>query len=744
MDEGSGRPELADSFVARIASTPDGLWRAQSLLDHLVETGERAAAFAEPFGAQDWARLAGRLHDLGKYQPVWQDYIRRTTGFWTDAPAASKGSIRHAIVGAIYVIDQLGDLGRLVAYPVAGHHAGLSDWFPSAIQPGALQAQLRSHDLLDTTLRQPIPQEILGVALPTVPKVATAEGLHLWIRMLFSCLVDADSLDAERHDHGERPALREAWMDLTDLVQPLQSHLEGLPRGGPIDHLRTSIRHQAVARHREPAGFFSLTVPTGGGKTLTSLEFAVRHAVHHGKNRVIYAIPYLSIIEQTAEVFRNALGKRLAVLVHHSNLDPDTTDEESKVSGENWDAPVVVTTVVQLFESLFGSGRSRSRKIHNIANSVLVLDEIQLLPPQFLQPITSVLNELVHAYGVSVVLSTATQPSLEPHDVPGQRFKGLSGVRELMDDPVGLSTQLDRVSVEWPADLDRRMSWEHVAKQLLAQRQVLSVVNTRADCRELASLLPEEAIHLSALMCAEHRSAVIKRIKADLAADLPLRVVSTQLVEAGVDIDFPVVFRAMAGLDSIAQAAGRCNREGSPDRGRVVVFIPPKPSPIGHLRKGEQATRALLSSHGPAVALTPAGFRRYFDLLYASTDLDEFNIVRLLADGAFRGEFPFRTVGALFQMIAKDGSGTVLVGYDQHARKLLDDLDRIGPDKKLLRRLQRYTVSVHQGHVQKLLATGEIREIVSGVYALVDNDRYHPRFGLLVDDPPMAMEGLLI
>lgn len=562
--------------------------------------------------------------------------------------------------------------------------------------------------------------------------------------MLFSCLVDADSLDAERHDHVDRPALRESWKGLVELAEQLQLHLDGLPRRGRINELRTGIRHQAVARHTNPPGFFSLTVPTGGGKTLTSLDFAIKHAIHHGKVRVIYAIPYLSIIEQTAEVFRDVLGGRLAVLEHHSNLDPDTTDEESKVSGENWDAPVVVTTVVQLFESLFAAGRSRSRKVHNIANSVLVLDEVQLLPPQFLTPITSVLNELVRAYGVSVILSTATQPSLAPDDGPGQRFKGISGVRELMDDPVALSTQLDRVHVEWPVNLDERQAWDAVADQIRAEPQVLCVVNARADCRTLVSLLPEDTVHLSALMCAEHRSAVVKRIKADLAAGLPLRVVSTQLVEAGVDIDFPVVFRALAGLDSIAQAAGRCNREGKIERGRVVVFVPPKPAPIGHLRKAEQATRALLSSLGPANALTPGGFRRYFELLYASMNLDEFDITRLLSEGAIRGEFPFRTVSAQFQMIAKDGSGTVLVGYGDRGRDLLGRLDRFGPERALLRSLQRFTVSVHQGHVQRLLTTGQIREIVSGVYTLVNGDRYHPRFGLLVDDPPMAMEGLLI
>lgn len=738
------RSEASEAFVARISRSADGRWRAQSLLDHLVGTGEMAAVFAEPFGASDWARLAGRLHDLGKYQPAWQDYIRRITGFWTDEPAARRGSISHAIVGAVHAVERLGDIGRLLAYPIAGHHAGLPDWHSSPSQPtGNLASRLADRDLWKLVLRQSIPTDITEVRGSTIPRIATAEGMHLWIRMLFSCLVDADSLDAERFHDDSRSSTRDRWRALSDLLPVLDGHLAGLPRRGAIDDHRTNIRVQAVSRIAEPPGFFSLTVPTGGGKTLTSLEFAIRHALHHGQRRVIYAIPYVSIIEQTAEVFRKALGDRYAVLEHHANLDPKDTDEESVLAAETWDAPIVVTTIVQLFESLFGSGRGRSRKVHNIAGSVLVLDEAQLLPPQFLHPITSILTELVRGYSVSVVLSTATQPALGPRATPGRQFKGIEGVRELMDAPETLWPALDRVEVTWPADLGERSTWEDVATRLLAERQVLCVVNTRADCRRLTSLLPDDTIHLSALMCAEHRSAVIADIKTRLQADQPLRVVSTQLVEAGVDIDFPVVFRALAGLDSIAQSAGRCNREGRLDRGRVVVFVPPGPAPIGHLRKGEQATRALLSAAGTDDVLTPAGFRRYFDLLYSSVELDKEGIVAMLTEGAHRGEFPFKTVAAKFQLIAEEGSATILVPFGDTGLELLERLERVGPERWLLRRLQRFTVSVHQGHVRRLLAIGAIHEVGDDMYALLDQERYDPRLGLVVDESSVVMEGLL-
>jgi CRISPR-associated endonuclease/helicase Cas3 len=735
------RSERPERFVARIVREKDGSWRQQALLDHLIGTGELAAVFAGPFGAGEWARLAGRLHDLGKYQPAWQNYIRRTTGFWTDEPAVRAP---HAIVGAIHAVGRFGDIGRLLAYSIAGHHAGLPDWHSSSVQPtGYLANRLADRERWELVLREPIPLEITEPAMPPLPAIATAEGMHLWIRMLFSCLVDADSLDAERFADVSRTSTRDAWNDLAQLLPALDGYLAGLPRRGAIDDLRTDIRAQAVSRITERPGFFSLTVPTGGGKTLTSLEFAIRHALQHGQQRVIYAIPYVSIIEQTAEVFRKALGDRFAVLEHHANLDPKDTDEESELAAETWDAPIVVTTIVQLFESLFGSTRGRSRKVHNIAGSVLVLDEAQLLPPQFLNPITSILSELVRGYGVSVVLSTATQPALGPRLTSGRPFRGIEGVRELMDAPETLWPALDRVTITWPADLDERYTWEDVATKLVVERQVLCVVNTRADCRRLTELMPDDTVHLSALMCAEHRSTVIAGIKARLKADERLRVVSTQLVEAGVDIDFPVVFRALAGLDSIAQSAGRCNREGRLDRGRVQVFVPPTPAPIGHLRKGEQATRALLSSMSADEALTPAGFRRYFDLLYSSIELDKEGIVAMLTEGAHRGEFPFKTVAAKFQLIAEEGSGTVLVPFGDTGLELVERLEGIGPERWLLRRLQRFTVSIHQGHVRGLLAIGAIREVGQDTYTLVERERYDPRLGLVVDDLSVVMEGLL-
>jgi len=325
----------------------------------------------------------------------------------------------------------------------------------------------------------------------------------------------------------------------------------------------------------EPPGIYTLTVPTGGGKTLSSMGFALNHAVKYGKHRVIYVIPYTSIIEQTADQFRAIFGE--AVIEHHSNLD--STDEakenaRSRLACENWDAPVIVTTTVQFFESLFASRTSRCRKLHNIVNSVVILDEAQLLPPDFLAPILEALKELQKNYGVTVVFCTATQPALGPHKTMDFDFKGIDGMKEIMDDPAMLHKALKRTEIRQVRNLEP-LTWDDVAGEITNNESVLCIVNRRDDARTLWELLPEGSIHLSALMCGAHRVRKIKEIKERLRNGVPTRVVSTQLVETGVDVDFPVVYRAMAGLDSIAQAAGRCNREGLRAKGKVFVFTPP-------------------------------------------------------------------------------------------------------------------------------------------------------------------------
>jgi CRISPR-associated endonuclease/helicase Cas3 len=675
----------------------------------------RAAGFAAVFGSADWGYLAGLYHDVGKCHPRFQGHLLASSGYDPSAGSAAR-DFDHAIAGASLAIERFPTAGKLLAYVIAGHHAGLADWVSPDSSEGSLSIRLhrRSANLRETLATAGLPVDVLEAAAPTTAApLRTEEALHLWARMLFSCVVDADSLDAEAFAHPEREAARAAWQTLGELERNLQRKLADLPTDGPLNALRTQVREQAMRHAADAPGFFSLTVPTGGGKTLSSLAFALAHARAHGQRRVIYAIPYLSIIEQTAKVFRDAVGAD--VLEHHSSIDVDDTDWRSALAAENWDAPLVVTTTVQLFESLFASKRNRCRKLHNIAGSVLILDEAQLLPTDLLEPILSALRVLVGGFGVTVVLCTATQPALGHHERPdGTRFVGLSGVRELASDPVELTRRLERVTVKWPPDLSVPTPWTEVAAQLAEERQVLCVVNARADARTLAALVPDSR-QLTALMCAEQRTEVLVDIQDRLRAGDVVRVVSTQLVEAGVDIDFPVVWRALGGLDSVAQAAGRCNREGKLERGRVHVFVPPNPSPVGHLRHGEQATRSLLAATGGHGLLGPDGYRRYFERLYSvAGSLDRSGILPKLTKDAVLLQFAFRTAGELFKMIEDSGT-TVVVPYGdgvehiEALRRLAAQGER--PDRLLLRRLQRFTVSLRACEVAELDRLGGLERI---------------------------------
>ncbi|MGA2514434.1 MAG: CRISPR-associated endonuclease Cas3'' [Candidatus Limnocylindrales bacterium] len=715
---GEDRPNLLAHLVLDRAT---GVWRLQGLLEHLQEAARRAGEFAEPFASADWGRVAGLWHDLGKAQPAWQRYLLANSGYDT----TGAGRVPHSMAGAEYAVERLGPAGHVLAYVIGGHHAGLAD-------AGPLSAALQESTLLANALESgSLPTEILDAPAPEIRQVAGSdEGLHLWIRMLYSCLVDADSLDAEHFESPDRSDARVSWPTLEQIESRLTQSVECLPRGGAVNAVRWQVRDEVMPHAGDEPGFFSLTVPTGGGKTLTSLSFALAHARANRMRRIIYAIPYLSIIEQTADIFRKAVGE--GVLEHHSNLDTDGQEDRDRLAAENWDAPLIVTTTVQLFESLFASRRGRCRKLHNIAGSVIVLDEAQLLPPDYLEPVLSALWLLVAGYGVSVVLCTATQPALASGARSGRTFKGLDDVRELVLDPDALATRLDRVAVEWPSDPSQRTQWDEVAAWLAGERQALCVVNTRSDAAALSALVPG-SVHLSASMCAEHRARKLAAIKERLVAGSEVRVVSTQLIEAGVDIDFPVVFRALTGLDSIAQSAGRCNREGNLSRGRVVVFMPPKPCPIGHLRQGEGATKSLLSTADDASSLLrPDGFRRYFDRLYGDLpSLDAQGILPLLQQDARSLHVDFRSASEKFRMIDNEGTATVLVPFERGAA-LIAELKRYGPDKTRLRRLQRYSVTLYAREFGRLRAFDGVDEIAPELFAVTPGF-YDDDLGVVVD-----------
>jgi len=668
----------------------------QSLEAHLKNVAECASRFAESFQSSDWAWNAGWIHDLGKADSRFQAYLLRENGMDdSDYDGSGNGRVNHSSAGAALVEEMFNKpkrpIGRALAYLGAGHHAGLPDWFESDTGAAALRIRLeegRSNlDRIRAWSKQ-LFHNLRQIIKP--PSFVKKESFHLWVRMLYSCLVDADYLDTEAFMQPEQNNCRSGFTSLEELKAVFDTHMEqkvATSSKTPVNVIRHEVLSACRSAAMKASGLFSLTVPTGGGKTLSAMAFALDHAVKHSKTRIIYVIPYTSIIEQTAATLASILGVQ-NVVEHHSNLDPERETQRSRLAAENWDAPIIVTTNVQFFESLYSAKSSRCRKLHNIVNSVIILDEAQLLPPELLKPCVHAMNQLVEDYGVTMLLSTATQPALPE----------LDEACEIIPDPPSLYERLRRTEITFPNSLHEPTKWQEVAEQLQQHDQVLCIVNTRRDCHDLYKLMPKGTIHLSALMCGEHRSETIKTIKERLAGGQTTRVVSTQLVEAGVDMDFPVVYRALSGLDSIAQAAGRCNREGNLNAQRrlgvVRVFVPPKPSPPGLLLKGEGTTIELrsLPDFNPQA---PGIYTRYFNLFYSMVNDTGAAILKdLTPSDPFVLDVAFRTVGERFKLIRDDQQRPLFVHYDEKSDSLIKQLHFSGPNRDLLRKLQRFTVNL--------------------------------------------------
>ncbi|MCL6591667.1 MAG: CRISPR-associated endonuclease Cas3'' [Firmicutes bacterium] len=732
-------------FIAHVRKNDDGTWAAPHLLsEHIKGTASRAEAFAEKFQSGKWGEAAGAGHDAGKGRPVWQRNIRNRSGYGYDEEAhleGKNGKIPHAIHGAKLAEELFGKgIGRVLAYCIAGHHAGLPDWSGAE---GAGQASLQFQESRVKDLNE-VGAFILEMMRQVKPdrapwQFSSGLDMSLWIRMLYSCLVDADFLDTEAYMDPLQASIRSGYCTIAELQERFYrfaGHLDETAEDTSVNRIRRMIRSRCLQMAQEPQGIFSLSVPTGGGKTLSSLAFGLEHAVRHGLDRIIYVIPYTSIIEQNADVFRAAIGPD-QVVEHHSSLDEDESSLKSRLASENWDAPVIVTTSVQFFESLFAAKSSRCRKLHNIAKSVVVLDEAQLIPVEYLAPVLETLQLLVDHYRVSIVISTATQPAFGERFVDGKPFKGLKAIREIMgndDDVKELYDSLQRFRIQLPEDLYAPSTWEDIATELRQYDQVLCIVSSRADCRELHKLMPEGTFHLSALMCGQHRSEVIEKIKGKLKNKEPVRVISTQLVEAGVDFDFPVVYRALAGLDSIAQAGGRCNREGKlPAPGKVVVFISPKVPPPGILRKAADTTRGIFLSHYQD-PLNYSMFEKYFSELYwKANSLDKEGIIPLLSREYRECGFYFRKAAEKFQIIDGDAQKTILVRYGE-GEKFINLLKSKGPERWLMRKLQRYTVNIYNNDFNQMRLRGAIEEVYPKIFALSSNLDYSADTGLLTDE----------
>ena len=746
--------------------TEDG--KVQTLSEHAEAVAELASGFAAEFNNADWAAAAAMWHDLGKADPSWQNYIR------------GKGSrtVNHAEAGAQYAYCNMQTkkpLEKTISYLIAGHHAGLPDWYEGSGK--SLKSILANNDY-DEIIKIPEIKDICDFKLPSSmlfglnkPSPDLFEHLHLWVRILYSCLVDADFLDTERFMTPDTFKLRGKFVDLTELKKRFDVYMNektAHTQASRLNEIRVGVLASCRKKARCKPGFFSLNVPTGGGKTLSSMAFALEHALAHNRRRIIVAIPYTSIIEQTAKVYKygtdvDALIEEYKkqdkylfgeenVLEHHSNFDFDKKNEadilqRQKLATENWDAPVIVTTNVQLFESLFNAHSAHCRKLHNIVNSIIILDEVQMLPPDYLKSILSVLRGLVEYFGVTVVLCTATQPAFEGTiGSDTARFDGIPRdlITPIIDNPAELTKELKRIKINTDYVREKIPDWKSLADKLCDFEQVLCIVSTRKDCRDLHALMPVGTIHLSALMCPEERSEIISDIKNKLQNGDTVRVISTQLVECGVDMDFPVVFRALAGMDSIAQAAGRCNREGNiKDLGVVYVFSPPSRIPSGLLRKGADATKSILEKYDYKIELTPELYKEYFKLYFGSVnDFDKPDFESAMKKESKHENFQFRTLSDAYHLIDSSYQGSVIIRYtSQKTGKsnaaFIDKLIADGPDRTVMRKLGRYSVNLPLKEITQLLQKGRLIQPFDDIAVYVQNqtDRnlYQPGLGLVAD-----------
>ena len=674
---------------SRKADEP-GEW--QQLEEHLRAVAGMAEMFA-PAGWEEQARLAGLLHDAGKYQAAFQKYIAENVDASNEGKRG-KG-VQHAIVGAALAM-RIGSTSLPAVLAIQAHHGALRS-VPEA--QNAIKANGR--ELLRNAERDGLPPALGLGAAPVLPEEArrNACALAMGTRFVFSSLVDADLLDTECW--SKREPRQTAAASIPELAGRVEASCRERVReasSSPLNHIRSEVLNACFRSAELAPGTFTLTVPTGGGKTLSGLAFALRHAVRHGLRRVIVVAPYTSILEQMVEVYRAVLGAE-NVVEHHSSLDPDRETDRNRQACENWDAPVVVTTSVQFFETLYGARNRRCRKLHRVARSVVFLDEVQTFPEHLLEPIHAALDLLTRHFGASVVHSTATQPRLALRGSPQAPREIVPEYREHFPVIAG------RFQLEVLGHIDEPVSVERLARETGSLPTVLAIVHRRSEAEALARLLGPECLHLSARMCADHRTEVLAEVKRRLQAGEPCRLVATQLIEAGVDVDFPVVFRALAGLEILAQAAGRCNREMRLEGpGRFVVFRASSQPPAESLKRGLGKTMKFFRNGLPNLA-DPDLFAAYSQELLLGLDgnLDANNVL------SYENTLDFPEVEKRFRMI-EDAGVPVVADYGE-AWDRVRALRKAGPSREGFRRLQRFTVSLRLHEIGHLRALGVVETL---------------------------------
>lgn len=691
----------------------------QSIEAHLKGTGELAETFAAEFGAAANGKLCGLAHDIGKYSDEFQLRLR------------GGKKVDHATAGAIECFKIK---AAFEAVCVIGHHSGL----PNV-----------GHKDADTTESQTFFGRKLRAEQGGIPDYRKNWNGHIalpqdyfrpsgrgfatafYIRMLYSCLVDADYIDTETFMNGD--AGRGNYEPLSALCDKLTAYISKWNNPTrEIDILRQKILNSCIEKASAPRGFFSLTVPTGGGKTVASMAFALNHAAANSMKRIIYVIPYTSIIEQNAKVFRDILGQE-NVVEHHSSVsyelseNADELEYRSALATENWDAPVIVTTAVQFFESLYANRSSKCRKLHNIANSVIIFDEAQMIPSNNLRPCVAAIAELVRAYNATAVLCTATQPAIDEMLL---EYSKKESVVELCPDVDGMFEKFRRTSFE----KEGRLTTDELVSRLESQQQVLCIVNTRKFAQEVYEALPSEGrFHLSTLMCPVHRKQKLDEIRERLKSGKTCRVVSTSLIEAGVDVDFPRVFREMAGLDSILQAAGRCNREGKRSAESSIVTVFESENKVNKLIavNRDAAEETVRDWTQPNTTSTiERYFKAYRDFLRND---DKSGVITASEKGISGCGLPFEWIAKEFKLI-DENTFTVYISVGE-GKELISRLREGERSRELYRKAGMYSVSIYENHFNALINAGAAEPFGDDAAILTDLSLYSDEKGLATDVP---------
>jgi len=701
----------------------DGQW--ETMVQHLTWVADLAARNGRSFGAESECRFAGVLHDLGKYGTRFQARL-----------LGSEKHIDHWSAGA-FEAALAGPSGFAAALAIQGHHVGLQRGDRDSLAALNISSLLKSHPLgcrLSDDDHQAIRDRAVSEGFSWGAPIASCfdweaakkqldpVGQMLAVRMIFSALVDADFIATERHFQGLSASGQRRLavaLNAPDAHASLISHIAQLAESSTsapeTKEVRRLLLENCLQAGRGPQGLFTLNAPTGSGKTLAMLAWALEHCrAHPHLSRIIVVLPYLTIMDQTARVYRDGLSSWLpeqlrssAVLEHHSLASwksvPFTGDEQDPNGGhprflaENWDAPVVVTSTVQFFESLFANSPSACRKLHRIANSVVLLDEVQTLRPSLILPTLGTLSSLVHRFHCSVVLATATQPAFSHLSTRVQTLASAGYTAQpIVADPAPLFSRMRRTCVRWPAK-GETTTWEEIAGRMIDARQALCIVNLKRHAQSLFDLLHQRhadgMLHLSTLMCPDHREAVLKEVRTRLVGDLSCLLVATQCVEAGVDLDFPMVLRSFGPLDSIAQAAGRCNRNGNRESGDVWVFYPDDSGrlyPDGTYEQAAMVTAELLARRGGTLDIDdPEVFSEYFRSLYdlsrpESLNRDLLEAIRTL---------DFLRVAELYRIIDQNSISIVTPWSAEQFAKLTAEVRAVGLTRSWIQRARCLTVS---------------------------------------------------